>query len=292
LAHRSLWLIDHDVAASAEWLPDSAISTVMNALGAQGPVAVAVFGEDVHLVSAYDDADPGTSISVGIRTAAVETGAGGDQTLISATMGPGESRSVSGPPVKDLYGAIEWAIEESEDFSGATSVVLFAHGYQPGLPRQFGFPGGLRAIAEDDDLEDLLEDLESDRSPRFMFVGMDTDLNPGAALRALSLLWAEPLFRSGLSPRLRDVLAADFLDRPGVRMRQELLANSSGRALALPVSSAEYAGHFEGFFGERNASYVLGYEMSSGSPGERTIRVRVRDDGYSVRQSRESYVVP
>jgi hypothetical protein len=181
--------------------------------------------------------------------------------------------------LKDLHGAIDWALSELEGAKGRSAVILFTDGRDGRLaPSWFMNDRGeeifdpLFGLADEGESAEFLELLEAVRGSgaRLYFLSGRTDRPPDFAGRPIS----------GLFPGAKEAVA-DYHSR--VRLRMERFAEASDGFVFYGNGPETAVAQFQLlydilFLGSR---YSLMYEPAAGdAPGK--IEVRMRDPGLRV----------
>ena len=183
----------------------------------------------------------------------------------------------------EFYRSVERIIErEFEDVAERKALIVLSDGRDTSLWRELVRRNRLMEPDQDNRFKDLLNTAERGGIPVY-FLALNTERN----LRENPMGGDEYTNLKVLYPD--STIPADYLTQ--VRIRMERIAAATGGQVLFPSDMEQVVALFEELGAALGQAYSLGYSPRPAGAGEglRSISVTVAGDGYSVRQSRESF---
>lgn len=174
----------------------------------------------------------------------------------------------------NVYGAVEWAIQEFRGLKGRKGVIVFTDGVDNRLSQKLvsfdrDRTPSIALPKADSDFQKMLRVVTQSATPIY-FVAVNTDRN--------------------LDPRTLPN-SFDLKQREAARLRMEAVAGQSNGAIHFPMQIEDVGSLYEKIGRELGYSYSLGFapgKEASANPYHR-VEIRVRDKSMRVTQLREEY---
>jgi Ca-activated chloride channel homolog len=259
-----LILVDCSGSTEADWpLMRSAVDRFASKLRVQDKISVAQFGNRLEVLLDWLPWK-GESLQVNVQS---------------------NSRTCGGT---DFYGAVESSIGRFRGISGRKGVVVLTDGMQTPAPMRNMVVQGhsiprIVDAADDKDFQKTLRAVTK-TDVVFYFVAVNTDLNPD------EVSYPGQRSRSG-----NGIYSPDLIyNMQQARSRMKLLADAGGGRVVFPKNPADVAPLYEEIAREFGTAYGLWYSpvkpVDSDSAKLRTIEVRVRVPGVTVKLNRDTYM--
>jgi Ca-activated chloride channel homolog len=195
-----------------------------------------------------------------------------------------DSRTCQGT---DVYSAVEDSLGRFRGINGRKGIVMLTDGMHNGFPKRDMVVQGRRIqrvdnADSDKEFQKVLKAI-SRSDVVFYFVAINTDLNP------------DEIGRLGMQSRAgTGVYNPDLIyNMQQARSRMEQIADVTGGRVSFPKKPADVVGLYEEIAREFGTNYGLWYSPSNSNDSdnarERTIEVRVKTPGLTVKQNRDRY---
>jgi len=263
IQYNILMLADCSGSTEANWpFMKNAVDRFASKLRPQDKISVAQFGTRIETLMDWQ-AWTGSSLRVNMQP---------------------DSRTCQGT---DVYEAVEGAISRFRAINGRKGVVMLTDGMHNGFPKRDMVVQGRRIqridnADSDKEFQKVLKSI-SKSDVVFYFVAINTDLNP------------DEIGRQGMQSRAgTGIYNPDLIyNMQQARSRMEQIADVTGGRVSFPRRPADVAVLYEEIAREFGTNYGLWYSPTNSNDSdnsrERTITVKVKAPGLTVKQNRDRY---